>query len=114
MYKENIMNYKYIKSNNDFHGIIQELATFDFNNFNFTAFYLDKDQSTHQQLKVEDISLDVDNRKFGTNDVLNNMQDCQMMSFNPSKYFNSPSSGIQIDLSSSIISLLWINLLHSN
>ena len=41
-----------LKSNNDLHNIIQEIARYDSENFDFPAFYLDKDQCTHPQLEM--------------------------------------------------------------
>ena len=88
------MEYKYVKFDDDLHNIIQELATFDFKNFDFLTFYLDKDKCTYPRLEIEDISLDVDNRKVDTDDVLNNVQDWLMMSFTPSKFLPSPKSRV--------------------
>ena len=68
-YKETLMEYEYIKSDDDVHNIIQEIAKYDFENFDFRAFYSDKHQRNHSQLKMEDISLDVEDKKIDTNDV---------------------------------------------
>ena len=93
-YEEN-NEYEYIKSYDDLHNIIQELATYDFENFDFHAFYLDKDHCTCPHLTTKDISHDIEGRKVGTIDVLTKMQDCLILSFTPSKYVPSPFSGVQ-------------------